>query len=543
MKFSLKKHSNIIIIITIAVVIVAALATRLIKNKAVQSSEVSFQPSVELLAVSGYSQNSRAISANGTVESLQQVDIKSEAGGKLTQVLVKIGDKVRAGQVLMTVDQRDAAAALTSAQGSFTQAQANYDSLLAGATDKDVATNQAAVGVVSTSLANAKQNLLNEVVRAKSEAETIILTNTNNLFTNPQSSSPKFVIADTVQWNGQTDGIESKRVAINGLLEQWQTEVSTAAVDNIEEKTVASLEHLSFISGYLGDIITTLSTYTISSSDAAKAVVASDQAVVVGAKTKIEALITTINNYNQAVKSSESSLNQASASLALKQAPAKATDIKSAQAQVLIAQSRLQAAQAAYEKTAIKTPFSGVITALPVKYSDFITSGQKVASVVNEESGLQVKVFVSGVDLPLISNNTAAQIGEAKISGIVTNFAPSVDATTRTAEVDIAVSDPEKSGLIIGQNVSVNILGTDGTAVSNSYIIPIQSVRFTPDGKAVVYTIDGEQKAQEVAVTTGQVSGENVEITGGLTDDLKIAANAYDISAGQKVQIISADQN
>lgn len=542
MKFSIKKHSNIIIIITVAVVIVAAMATRLVKNKAAQSSEASFQPSVELLAVRDYSQNSRAISANGTVESLQQVDIKSEASGKLTQVLVKIGDKVRAGQVLMTVDQRDAAAALTSAQGSFTQAQANYDSLLAGATDKDVATNRAAVEVVSTSLANAKQNLLNEVVRAKSEAETVVLTNTNNLFNNPQSSSPKFVIADTVQWNGQTDGIESKRVAINSLLEQWQTEISSASIDNIEEKTAASLEHLSFISGYLGDIITTLSTYTISSSDAAKAVVASDQAVVVGAKTKIDALITTINNYNQAVKSSESSLNQASASLALKQAPAKATDIKSAQAQVLIAQSRLQAAQAAYEKTAIKTPFSGIITALPVKYSDFITSGQKVASVVNEESGLQVKVFVSGVDLPLISNNIPVQIGEAKIAGIVTNFAPSVDATTRTAEVDIAVSDPEKSGLIIGQNVSVDILGTDGTAVSNSYIIPIQSVRFA-GGKAVVYIIDGDQKAQEVAVTAGQVSGENVEITSGLTDDMKIAANAYDISAGQKIQIIGADKN
>ncbi|MFA6194593.1 MAG: efflux RND transporter periplasmic adaptor subunit [Patescibacteria group bacterium] len=542
MKFSVKKHSNIIIIITVAVVIVAAMATRLARNKAVQSSEVSFQPSVELLAVRDYSQNSRAISANGTVESLQQVDIKSEAGGKLTQVLVKIGDKVRAGQVLMTVDQRDAAAALTSAQGSFTQAQANYDSILAGATDKDVATNQAAVEVVSTSLANARQDLLNEVVRAKSEAETVVLTNTNNLFNNPQSSSPKFVIADTVQWNGQTDSIESKRVAINGLWEQWQAEVSSASVNNIEEKTAASLEHLSFISGYLGDIITTLSTYTISSSDAAKAVVASDQAIVVGAKTKIDALITTINNYNQAVKSSESSLNQASASLALKQAPAKATDIKSAQAQVLIAQSRWQAAQAAYEKTAIKTPFSGIITALPVKYSDFITSGQKVASVVNEESGLQVKVFVSGADLPLISNNIPVQIGEAQIAGIVTNFAPSVDATTRTAEVNIAVSDPEKSGLIIGQNVSVDILGTDGAAVSNSYIIPIQSVRFT-DGKAVVYIIDGDQKAQEVAVTAGQVSGENVEITSGLADDMKIAANAYDISAGQKIQIIGADQN
>lgn len=543
MKFSIKKHSNIIIIITIVVVIVAAMATRFVKNKAVQSSEAGFRPSVELLAVKDYSQNSRAISANGTVESLQQVDIKSEAGGKLTQVLVKIGDKVRAGQVLMTVDQRDAAAALTSAQGSFTQAQANYDSLLAGATDKDVATNQAAVGVVSTSLANAKQNLLNEVVRAKSEAETIVLTNTNNLFINPQSSSPKFVIADTVQWNGQTDGIESKRVAINGMLAQWQEEVAAATVDNIAEKTAASLEHLSFISGYLGDIITTLSTYTISSSDAAKAVVAGDQAVVVGAKTKIDALITSINNYNQAVKSSESSLVQASASLALKQAPAKATDIKSAQAQLLIAQSRLQAAQAAYEKTAIKTPFSGVITALLVKYSDFIAAGQKVASVVNEESGLQVKVFVSGADLPLISNNTPARIGEAGISGIVTNFSPSVDATTRTAEVDIAVSEPEKSGLIIGQNVSVDLLGNSGDAVSDSYIIPIQSVRFTADGKAFVYTIDGEQKAQEVAVTAGQVSGENVEITAGLTEDMKIAANAYDISAGQNVQIIGADQN
>jgi multidrug efflux pump subunit AcrA (membrane-fusion protein) len=164
-----------------------------------------------------------------------------------------------------------------------------------------------------------------------------------------------------------------------------------------------------------------------------------------------------------------------------------------------------------------------------------------VTSIVNNGKGLQIKVFVSSEDLPFIATGTAVEIGDKKTSGVVTNFSSSVDVDTRNAEVDIIVTDSENSRLIIGQNVPVNILGNDDSIV-NAYILPLQAVKLTSDGKSIVYVLDANQEAQEINVTIGEVNGENIEVIGGLFDDAEIISNAYDITANQKVQI-SKDGN
>ena len=129
------------------------------------------------------------------------------------------------------------------------------------------------------------------------------------------------------------------------------------------------------------------------------------------------------------------------------------------------------------------------------------------------------------------------QIAQSAATGTVTNIAPSVDATNRTAEVDVAVANPQNSGLTVGQNVAITILGESTSTQANVYILPLQAVKLTPDNKAYVYTLDSGNKAQEVAVTLSTVDGEHVEVTAGLSDNMQIVSNAYDVSAGDVVQI------
>lgn len=68
-----------------------------------------------------------AASAAGTVAPVVTVDVKSQASGEITEVLVNEGDEVRRGQLLARVDQRIPANAVRQAEADSVVAQAGLE--------------------------------------------------------------------------------------------------------------------------------------------------------------------------------------------------------------------------------------------------------------------------------------------------------------------------------------------------------------------------------------------------------------------------------
>lgn len=64
-------------------------------------------------------------SASGTVEPLNQVQVKSRASGEVIEVLVAEGAEVEAGQLLVRLDPRDAEQAVREAEMALTRAQSD----------------------------------------------------------------------------------------------------------------------------------------------------------------------------------------------------------------------------------------------------------------------------------------------------------------------------------------------------------------------------------------------------------------------------------
>ncbi len=91
----------------------------------------------------------KTILATGQVISSTDIDLNFKNTGLVQKVNVKVGDKVKEGQVLANLTQRDQAASVTQARGSLAQAQANYDKVIAGA-------DTPAVNVAKSSLSAAK---------------------------------------------------------------------------------------------------------------------------------------------------------------------------------------------------------------------------------------------------------------------------------------------------------------------------------------------------------------------------------------------------
>jgi multidrug efflux pump subunit AcrA (membrane-fusion protein) len=104
------------------------------------------------------------VSATGNVTAENQLALDFDTGGRLVEVLVKEGDKVRRGQVLARIDSGPARDELAAAQGDLAAAQARLVELREGATPQELAEarskideGQRGVEKASTELSSAQE--------------------------------------------------------------------------------------------------------------------------------------------------------------------------------------------------------------------------------------------------------------------------------------------------------------------------------------------------------------------------------------------------
>ena len=101
---------------------------------------------------------SSAVTASGNAAALTSlaVNFQGSSSGLLTEVDVKVGDKVTKGETLAKVDDTSAKQTLATAQASLASAQASYETTVAGESTAKARVDSVAVQSAQTSLANAK---------------------------------------------------------------------------------------------------------------------------------------------------------------------------------------------------------------------------------------------------------------------------------------------------------------------------------------------------------------------------------------------------
>jgi len=129
---------------------------------------------------------SQVVTVTGSLVALQDVSLSAKQAGRLTEVLVHVGDTVKTGQVLAKVDDTDlrsqvrsSEAAVTSARAKLEQAQAAYTQQLAqteasidsaqAALNQQTATSAAQVRSAESKLASAKAALSTALEGARPE--------------------------------------------------------------------------------------------------------------------------------------------------------------------------------------------------------------------------------------------------------------------------------------------------------------------------------------------------------------------------------------
>src|SRR5216684_3149680 len=90
----------------------------------------------------GWFQRDTALEGSGTVEA-RNIRVGSKIGGRIDMVLVREGDSVQPGQVLITFDDKELQASLEEARASAAQAKADYELKRNGYRQEDIAAAQA----------------------------------------------------------------------------------------------------------------------------------------------------------------------------------------------------------------------------------------------------------------------------------------------------------------------------------------------------------------------------------------------------------------
>ncbi|MEM6453062.1 MAG: efflux RND transporter periplasmic adaptor subunit [Cyanobacteria bacterium P01_D01_bin.105] len=96
------------------------------------------------------------VTASGSVEPVRSVNLSPKTAGTLEQLLVEQGDRVVAGQVIGIMDRDQLAAQLAQNQASVTEARAQLDDALNGASNTDIGQAEAALAVAEAALSDTR---------------------------------------------------------------------------------------------------------------------------------------------------------------------------------------------------------------------------------------------------------------------------------------------------------------------------------------------------------------------------------------------------
>ncbi|MBI3626753.1 efflux RND transporter periplasmic adaptor subunit [Candidatus Uhrbacteria bacterium] len=418
------------------------------------------------------------VTVTGTTKASESVNLGFEKVGKVKNINVKVGDMVKTGQTLLSIDSKDVYAQLSQANASLESSQASLqqyqaalsvqksklDELKKGARPEEISVTQAKVDSAQTTLADAKENLANIKTKASADlsnlygttsevlndalikAQDSVQKQTDDLFVNDDGTNPQvtFAIID-----GQIENdVKALRLKVTGELNVWGPQVSglnsTSTNDQLDLALQAGKDHLLIVRDFLAKAMDALN----SASNLSTATQSSYKTNVTSARTNVNLALTNLNSQIQAiinqkitnqnnVSNAQSKVNEASSSLLnaqreldLKQAGATSEEISgqeaavqqaeaniaSQQAQIKRAKAEILAYQVQWDKTILRSPINGVVTKQDAKLGALVASNQTIVSIISANS-LQIEANVPEVDISKISIGNPVAITLDAITG------------------------------------------------------------------------------------------------------------------------------
>jgi membrane fusion protein, multidrug efflux system len=210
-----------------------------------------------------------------------------------------------------------------------------------------------------------------------------------------------------------------------------------------------------------------------------------------------------------------------------------------AQAQLADARARLANAQKQLDKTVIRAPFSGVVSARTVNAGDFVAPGNPTFTIVNP-STMRLEASVPAEALADIRLGAPVEFtvngyATRRFTGGISSINPVADPSTR--QVRVIVTIPNQGGTLVSGLFAEGRVSAESRT---SAVVPAGAVDERGVRPIVVRLKNGKVSQAEVVLGIRDASTEMVEIKSGLVPgDTVLLGAARGISVGTLVRVSS----
>lgn len=501
----------------------------------------------------------------GTIEADSEVTVVAKIGGDVTAAYFEEGDRVNAGDLLFTIDDRSAQISMAQAQATLESASATVSSASAGASAAELYLlyTQEQIKETLGTTETSRMQLENAVASAKYALKA---AQENWEFAKESFGISKDAYHDlenTLEHYESTARDYEKQAAAlstygqnyeklrnasgtyadtNSALYQYMTEMgltpgllglpsdadsTTVATKYLEDNTSCSN---GYALGLAEDSLLNMAKRERDAGENADSAKESSKlqlfqdaiileqtedtvAAAEDSKRLAEKMLEDFNLYTMATIWVQANSDLAATNSKLISAQA---GVIQAQAGVKSAQAGVEAAQLQLEYTQVTAPVSGVITEKNVTVNNMAQQGS-TAYVIAADGGNSVVFYVAESVMRELSigQDVTVERNGSTYSAVITENAGVADADSGLFEVKAQLSDA--AALIADTSVKITLATQKA---ENVMTIPVDSVYYE-NQKAFVYCMQ-DGVAVKTQIETGITNNETVEVVSGLTNDSQV---------------------
>jgi HlyD family secretion protein len=384
------------------------------------------------------------VTGTGKVEPEAQAALFFQLSGTLGEMNVSVGDPVRAGQVLASLDRGSLGANMAAAEADLLARQQALDTLLEPASDQQIAQAELAIAQARDSLRDAEYRWSVQQEGNRASSSTIRGAEARLVLAKKQYEQAK---AEYDQFSGRPSDDPARALAA--------TKLAGAEADRD-----SALRNLNWYTGRPTDI----------------------QQAILDAQVEV----------------AEANLAQAEEDLANLLAGADSDEIERAEAQ-------LRAALAVVDQARLIAPIDGTVLSVTYAVGDSITAGQ-IEIVIADLTALHVDTTVDELDIAMIDFGQVVEITLdavpdlvliGRVSGISLSPAAGAASTEYPVRVELAEWDEQ---VRVGMTAAISVLvAEDPQAV----LVPNWALGFDPETGEVFVTVHRGEDRERAVIELG----------------------------------------
>ena len=432
------------------------------------------------------------VSVAGKVVASHDVSLSFETGGTVSSVPKDVGNKVKAGDVVVALDSSELQANLAKAEADLSAEQAKLDQLQNG-------------DAITTEVTTSKQKLNDSILDGYTSADDAVRNKVDQFFTDPDTMNPKILFA----FNDYDlkEKINRERIVVEETLTKWNMLNSQISVDTVSGANAdTAREYLTTIKTFLNDVSRAVNNFETNNT--------LSQASIDKYKSDVALARTNINNAVGALTAAQEGVRSTSSDK-----PVQEAKVKSMQAAV-------DALKVQIEKTYIRAPFAGVVSVQDAKVGEAVSAHTNLVSLISETYEVEAyipELNISGVDVGDKARVTLDAFGsEVEWNAVVMKIDPAETLRDGVATYKVrftfeAVDARIKPGMTA--NIKVETSKKD-----NVMILPARAV-LNENGKNYV-SVQTKDDVVKKEITIGEKDSRgNVEVLSGISADDQVILN------------------